>query len=64
VSTVSLQVQVKSLEAQLSVLKAQLSSGAEPAQPLHRFADLYGILAGKSNSSEEEIREAECRMEP
>ena len=60
-SAMSLQVQVKSLEAQLSVLKAQLDSGAEPAKPRELFGSLYGILSGKSDSTEEDIRAARYR---
>lgn len=60
-SAMSLQVQVKSLEAQLSVLKAQLSSGAEPTKPRGLFGSLYGILSGKSDSTEEEVRAARYR---
>ena len=62
-SAMSLQVQIKSLEAQLSVLKAQLASGAESARPERRFADLYGILSGKSETNEEELRQAEYRFD-
>ncbi len=61
-SAMSLQVQIRSLEAQLSVLKAQLASGAERARPGNRFADLYGVLCGKSDTTEEELREAEYRF--
>ena len=57
-SAASLQAQVKSLEAQIRVLKAQLNSAAEPAKPRELFGSLYGILSGKSDSSEEEIRAA------
>jgi hypothetical protein len=60
-NALSLQAQVKSLEAQLSVLKAQLSSGAEPAKPRELFGSLYGILSGKSDSTEEDIRAARYR---
>jgi hypothetical protein len=60
-SAMSLQVQVKSLEAQLSVLKAQLSSGAELAKPRELFGSLYGILSGKGDSTEEDIRAARYR---
>ena len=59
----SLQVQIKSLEAQLSVLKAQLASCARPARPGGCFADLYGILSGKSGTTEEELRETEYRFD-
>jgi hypothetical protein len=58
-SDLSLQVQVKSLETQISVLKAQLALSGESAKAKRGFADLYGILAGKSDSTEEEISSAE-----
>ena len=57
----SLRVQVKSLEAQLSVLKAQLRSGTELAKPRELCGSLYGILSGKSDSTEEDIRAARYR---
>jgi hypothetical protein len=60
-SALSLQVQVKSLEAQLSVLKAQLSSGAEPVESRKSFGSLFGILSGKSDSTEQEIYAARYR---
>jgi hypothetical protein len=46
--------QVKGLQAQFAVLRAQLERprGSEPPKSL---GDLYGILAGRSDSSEEEI---------
>ncbi len=62
-SAMSLQVQIKSLEAQLSVLKAQLASDPEPARPGSRFADLYGVLSGKSDTTEEQLRQAEYRFD-
>jgi hypothetical protein len=46
--------QIKTLEVQLTVLKAQVQRLSTPTAP-HSFADLYGILAGKIDSSEEEI---------
>ncbi len=59
----SLQAQIKSIEVQLSVLKAQLTAGAHHELPTRRFADLYGIFAGKSDSSEDEIRAAEYNFD-
>ena len=46
--------QVKGMQAQLAMLRAQLERlrGSEPPTTL---GDLYGILAGQSDSSEEEI---------
>lgn len=58
----TLAVQIKALEAQLSVLKAQLEKLSTPTAP-HTFADLYGILSGKADSSEEEIDAAQYRFE-
>jgi hypothetical protein len=50
----SLTMQIKALEIQLAVLKEQLKQ-LNPAKPTKSFANLYGILAGKVSSSEEEI---------
>jgi len=46
--------QVKGMQAQSAVLRAQMEQlrGSEPPKTL---GDLYGILAGQSDSSEEEI---------
>jgi hypothetical protein len=49
-----LTMQIKALEIQLAVLKAQLKR-LNSSTPAKSFADLYGILAGKASSSEEEI---------
>jgi hypothetical protein len=46
--------QVKALETQLAVLKALVQRLSTPTAP-HSFADLYGILSGKADLSEEEI---------
>jgi len=46
--------QIKALEIQLAVLKEQLKRLGS-TKPTKSFADLYGILAGKISSSEEEI---------
>jgi hypothetical protein len=47
-------VQIKALEVQLAMLKAQVKrlNSSTPAKP---FTNLHGILAGKVNSSKEEI---------
>jgi len=50
----TLLAQIKGLEAQLAILKAQVSRLNTPTPPRF-FADLYGILVGKVSSSEEEI---------
>ncbi|MBI4488185.1 MAG: hypothetical protein HY694_03800 [Deltaproteobacteria bacterium] len=47
---------IKSLEAQLHVLKAQIGSlPTQPIKPGHSFAEVYGRLRGQVDSSEEEI---------
>ena len=61
-SAISLQVQIKSLEAQLRVLKAQLEDDQEAQAPGNMFADLFGILSGNGDSSEQDIRDAEYRL--
>jgi len=47
-------MQIKALEVQLAVLKEQLKR-LSSTKPTKSFADLYGILAGKISSNEEEI---------
>ena len=49
-----LTMQIKVLEIQLAVIKEQLRR-LSSTNPTKSFADLYGILAGKVSSSEEEI---------
>ena len=47
---------IKSLEAQLRVLKAQVESvPQQPVKPGHTFANLYGRLRGQVDSTEDEI---------
>jgi hypothetical protein len=58
----TLPAQVKTLEAQLAVLKAQVQRLSTPAA-FHSFADLYGILSGKVDSSEKEIDSVQYRFE-
>jgi len=58
----TLPAQVKALEAQLAVLKAQVQKLSTPTAS-HLFADLYGILSGKADSSEEEIDSVQYRFE-
>lgn len=43
------------------MLKAQLSSEAEPEKDRKSFGSLYGVLSGKSNSTETEIRDVQYR---
>jgi hypothetical protein len=60
-SALSIHAQIKSIEAQLSVLKAQLRLENEPAQPRKSIGSPYGILSGISDTTEEEIRETNYR---
>jgi hypothetical protein len=57
-NTVSLLAQVKSLEMELSVIKAQLIKDMGGSAPAMTFGSLYGILAGKSDSTEADIKAA------
>jgi len=51
--------QVKSLELQLKVLKAELGEGRlEPRS----FASLYGLLQGQSDTTWEEIEQAQYKL--
>jgi hypothetical protein len=59
-STADIAVQIKSLRAQLDVLEAKLRRGADAQVP--SLADLKGLLAGESQSTEEEIDAALYRM--
>ena len=58
----TLPAQVKALETQLAVLKAQVQRLSAPAAS-HAFADLYGILSGRADSSEERIDSVQYRFE-
>jgi hypothetical protein len=58
----TLPAQVKALEAQLAVVKAQVKRLSTPTAS-HSFADLYGTLSGKMDSSEEEIDAVQYRFE-
>jgi hypothetical protein len=58
----SLIAQIKGLEAQLTMLKAQVKSLGPPTSP-RTLGDLYGILAGQADSSEEEIDAALYRFD-
>ena len=57
----TLLAQIKALEAQLAVLKAQVHELSTPTAP-RSFADLYGILSGKVDSSEEEMDTVQHRF--
>lgn len=52
----SIQLQIKSLEEQLRVLKSALSNGTKNESSM---ADLYGFCEGKLDVSFEEIQKAE-----
>lgn len=52
----ALELQIKSIEAQLSRLKARVASSREKGSG-KSFRDLYGILEGKACTSEERIEE-------
>ena len=58
----TLTAQIKALEAQLAVLKAQVKRLSAPT-PSGSFADSYGILSGKVDSSEEEIDSVQYQFE-
>lgn len=59
----SLQAQIKSFEAQLSVFKAMLSKEPDIQVERKYFSSLYGILAGKVNSTEEDIVNSQIRFD-
>lgn len=54
----TVQSQVKTLETQLAVLKAQMAR-ANAGPSARTLGDLYGMLADKGNFSEEEIDKAQ-----
>ncbi len=54
---------INSLEAQLSVLKAQLAPDVESEQVGNRFAGLHGVLSGKSDSTDEDIRTLQYHLD-
>jgi len=56
--------QLKSLEAQIGAIKARLLKSAAREHAPHSFADLYGRLAGKADSSEEDIDATLYRLLP
>lgn len=53
--------QIKGIEIQLAILKARVKK-LNTSTPPKSFADLYGILAGKANSSEKDIDAAQYRL--
>jgi hypothetical protein len=46
---------IKSMEAQLRVLRARIESSISPETTARSFADLDGILQGKTDTTEQEI---------
>jgi len=58
----SLQLQIRSMEVQLSVLKARLEA-EDGEKSTIGFRELYGLLSEKSQSSEEEILAAVYRVD-
>jgi hypothetical protein len=50
----SLLAQLKTLETQIAVLRAQIRSSGAPTAA-KAFADLYGVFAGQAHSTEEAI---------
>ena len=60
----SLTSQVKALELQLAVLKAQLARlSAPPAPAVKSFGDLYGIFAGQGSVDEADFDAVKYRFE-
>lgn len=59
-SAETLLAQVKGLEMQLAVLKAQLEA-LRPQMSPHTLADLEGLLEGEGPTTEKELEEAEYR---
>jgi hypothetical protein len=53
--------QVQSLETQLAVIKAQLKQ-AEAKGPCYKPADHYGLCAGQSETTEQDLEAAEYRL--
>ena len=58
----TLTAQIKALEVQLAVLKAQVKRLSAPT-PSGSLADLYGILSGKVDPRKEEIVSVQYRFE-
>jgi hypothetical protein len=52
---VSMQSQLKGLELQIQLLKAKLQKSQFQQAPPKYFGDLYGLLKGQVESTEEEI---------
>lgn len=58
----SMQSQLKGLELQVQLLKAKLQKSKSQQAPPKFFGDLYGILKGQAESTEEEIEAALYRV--
>lgn len=59
-SVTQLQAQVKTLEWQLHLLKGQLER-VKTSERGKSLADLHGLLAGKSATTEQELQQAKYR---
>ncbi|MBM4425431.1 MAG: hypothetical protein FJ030_18975 [Chloroflexi bacterium] len=58
-TTDALLVQIRSLEAQLAVLKADLRQSGQPPKSLAAY---YGVLKGASETTEQEIESAKLAI--
>lgn len=61
-SPTDLTTRIRSIEAELAVLKASARQGTAAAAP-KSFADLYGTLAGKMSATEEDLEAAAYRFD-
>lgn len=59
-NSTTLVAHIQSLELELAVLKAQLQKAAAAAPP-KTAADLYGICAGRSETTEEDLAAVKYR---
>ncbi|MFH1744374.1 MAG: hypothetical protein ABIH23_35675 [bacterium] len=59
----SLQPQIKSLQTQLTVLKAQVGATEKPGTPCLTFAELYGVLSGRVSSEDRDIEATEYQFQ-
>jgi len=58
----SIHSHIKSLETQLEVLKAKAKGIADKRQKERSFGSLYGVLHARSDSTLDEISEAETHL--
>ncbi|MBI4654450.1 MAG: hypothetical protein HY752_05605 [Nitrospirae bacterium] len=56
-----LNIFISSLKAQMNVLEAKIKQ-VQPSVTIKKFADFYGILAGISETTEEEINLVEFKL--